>query len=196
MKKTWLLLLSVLAGGCTIINEKPPIPGPVIPENEAREKLREERVCVVPEAIADFETRCDMAYWLGLWVEADAMRWSQRKAAITALGNSLPDKLHKIVLSLPVDTPYQDRLRAQSWLSEVQVYLTEQMQTLVDTLVESPNTQLLEFESAISLMSRVNTQQAQTIENLKEELEAQRKKLEELLQIEATLMDKNRSSQQ
>ena len=64
------------------------------------------------------------------------------------------------------------------------------------TLVASPNDQMLEYESAISMLSKVNTQRAHSIESLKSELEAQRKKLEELLQIEATLMDKNRSTQQ
>lgn len=46
------------------------------------------------------------------------------------------------------------------------------------------------------VLNKVNAEQNESNEALQDELEAQRKKLEELLEIEATLMDKSRSSQQ
>ncbi|MEW9798085.1 hypothetical protein [Alteromonas sp. CYL-A6] len=139
---------------------------------------------------------CDARYWVALWVKADNTAWPERKRALSALGSTLSDKLHRIILSIPVDTPYQDRLRAQTLLNEVTSSLTPQAQRVATTLLAQPNQQMLEFESAITLLSRVNTRQANSIDVLKNELELQQKKLEELLQIEATLMDKSRSNQQ
>ncbi|RDV25231.1 hypothetical protein DXV75_11550 [Alteromonas aestuariivivens] len=192
---TVVLMLAILQGCKATQEQMPPAPAPVIQHVYSTEQ-KSPPLCIVPRDVESFVGQCDIGYWVRMWVEADAMRWPQRKALLAELGTSLPDTLKKIVLSLPTDTPYQDRLRAQNYLTEIQSVLNPQVIEAVNTLVSRPNTQLLEFESAITLLSRVNTQQAQSMENLREELEAQRKQIEELLQIEATLMDKNRSTQQ
>ena len=54
----------------------------------------------------------------------------------------------------------------------------------------------MELESAMSVLSKENAHNALALKALQKELDAQQRKLEELLQIEATLMDKSRSNQQ
>jgi hypothetical protein len=197
MKSMWLMVALTGLSGCaalTTTHEK----------NEAETNqpatpilsVLDDDVCVFNNTIEAVKENCELTYWVGLWVQADNTAWPLRKSQIAALGETPADKLHKILLSMPVDTPYQDRLRAKHWLDEITPVFTPQIQQAVATLVASPNNQMLEYESAISMLSKVNTQRALNIESLKSELEAQRKKLEELLQIEATLMDKNRSTQQ
>ncbi|MCW8091476.1 hypothetical protein [Alteromonas sp. ASW11-130] len=199
MRIIWCLCVVLLAG-CKLLpsppieNEKQ-IPSDVV-EVIQSEPIDTSEICLVEENVATFEHQCDLAYWASLWIKASEMSWPKRKDSINALGNSIGDKLAKIIFTLPASTPYQDRLRASHWLKEIQPKLSPDFARLVKPIVQAPNEQLLEYESAITLLSRVNTQQSQSIENLQKELEAQRKKVEELLQIEASLMDKNRSSQQ
>ena len=45
------------------------------------------------------------------------------------------------------------------------------------------------------ILNRVNTDKEKQLQMLEKELESQTKKMEELLKVEATLMDKNRSTQ-
>lgn len=197
MKSMWLMVALTSLSGCAALT-------PTHEKNEAEINQPEtpiisvldDDICVFNDTVEAVKENCELAYWVGMWVQADNTAWPLRKKTIVALGDSPADKLRKILLSMPVDTPYQDRLRAKHWLDEITPDFTPEIQQAVTTLVASPNDQMLEYESAISMLSKVNTQRAHSIESLKAELEAQQKKLEELLQIEATLMDKNRSTQQ
>ena len=197
MKTMWLMVALTGLSGCAALT--------TTHENDDADtnlsaspviSVLDDDVCVFNKTVESVKENCDLTYWVGLWIQADNTAWPLRKSQITSLGDAPADKLQKILLSMPVDTPYQDRLRAKHWLDEITPVFTPQVQQAVVTLVASPNDQMLEYESAISMLSKVNTQRALNIESLKAELEAQRKKLEELLQIEATLMDKNRSTQQ
>ena len=192
------LLVATLTG-CASLMENAPTPSPTTtptPEPVTEPEVSGNEICMVAETQEDMAHNCDLTHWISLWVDAGRMDWPARKAMMTSLSNNVEDTLHRILLSMPTDTPYQDRLRAQRLLKDLTGLLTPEARLIVDTVLTQPNTQLLEFESAISLLSRVNSRQASTIENLKAELQAQQKKVEELLQIEATLMDKNRSNQQ
>lgn len=192
------LLVATLTG-CASLMENAPTPSPTTtptPEPVTEPEVSGNEICMVAETQEDMAHNCDLTHWISLWVDAGRMDWPARKAMMTSLSSNVEDTLHRILLSMPTDTPYQDRLRAQRLLKDLTGLLTPEARLIVDTVLTQPNTQLLEFESAISLLSRVNSRQASTIENLKAELQAQQKKVEELLQIEATLMDKNRSNQQ
>lgn len=194
-------LLLATVSGCASLMEDAPTPSPTTtsvaePEPAPVPDVSEDEICMVARQHDEVEHNCDLAYWINLWVEADRTDWPERKKIMSGLSSRFGDTLHRILLSMPTDTPYQDRLRAQRLIKDIVPLLTPQARVVVRTLLAHPNEQLLEFESAISLLSRVNARQASTIDNLKEELEAQQKKVEELLQIEATLMDKNRSNQQ
>ena len=60
----------------------------------------------------------------------------------------------------------------------------------------SHNNQIMQLESAMVVLEQENTSRGEKVKALEIEAVNLRKKLEELLQIEATLMDKNRSTQQ
>ncbi|WP_338516889.1 hypothetical protein [Alteromonas gracilis] len=152
--------------------------------------------CFFEQPPASFEYNCDPAYWLSLWLTADATQWNKRKASIKDLGTSEFDRLQAYIYTLPNDTPYQDRLRAQLAVNDMLDKFTPTAQRVVSVIASQQNTLLMELESALVVLEKENTSRAQQLEALTGEADNLRTKLEELLQIEATLMDKNRSTQQ
>ena len=196
MKKMLVLSLVAVLTGCAGM-----IPQPVSePADTVAQPVTvihdSDDMCLVTEDTIEFEHQCDLIYWANMWIKAGATPWPQRKARIDELSDSLPDTIERVILSLPVDTPYQARLRSQHWITSIIDKLSPALQPLVKTMVDAPNNEMLELESALVILNKVNAEQAQSSEALQHELETQQKKLEELLEIEATLMDKNRSSQQ
>ncbi|OFC69438.1 hypothetical protein [Alteromonas confluentis] len=196
MRIKLLLPIVVLLGGCAAIegNQSAPVI-PVEDNSQTPQLVESDSLCLVDEDAANFEHQCDLLYWVNLWVQADNTRWPVRKQAIADLGEGIDDKIKKVILSLPTDTPYQSRLRAQHWLEEIVSELTPEMQAVVKTIVDAPNSEMLELESALVILNRVNTDKEKQIKMLEEDLEVQTKKMDELLKVEATLMDKNRSTQ-
>jgi hypothetical protein len=67
---------------------------------------------------------------------------------------------------------------------------------VVTVIAASHNNQIMQLESAMVVLEQENTSRGEKVKALEIEAVNLRKKLEELLQIEATLMDKNRSTQQ
>jgi len=108
--------------------------------------------------------------------------------------------IEKVLLSQGDDTPYRNRLRAQKWIEELQMLTDKSMTQVLDILIFQPSQQLLELESAITILSKVNGRQEKTIAaqeiqlvEKNEEIEKQRKQVEQLLDIEASMVNQNRS---
>ena len=104
--------------------------------------------------------------------------------------------MHAYILTLPNDTPYQDKLRAQLAVNDVLEGFKPVSRKAIDVIASEQNNLLMQFESALVVLEKENTSRGEKLIELQNELDGLRKKLEELLQIEATLMDKNRSTQQ
>ncbi|WP_051275221.1 hypothetical protein [Aestuariibacter salexigens] len=145
-------------------------------------------ICLVEPPVKAPEYNCDIQYWLLYWANADSIPWPERRTAISTLDESLDGQLRKILLSQPVSTPYQDRLRAQSWFDAIKSRLTQPAADVFTAIMAKPSQQLLELESALTVMSRINTQQAKSTAELKQ-------KLQQLMNIEAELVDAQREQQ-
>jgi len=156
----------------------------------------ERDLCLFDEAPQGFEHNCDAVYWLNTWISSANQPWLERKQALKALGDSAFDTLHAYILTLPTDTPYQDRLRAQLALDDIANKFTPTAQEVINVIAGSHNNQIMQLESAMVVLEQENTSRGEKVKALEIEAVNLRKKLEELLQIEATLMDKNRSTQQ
>jgi hypothetical protein len=152
--------------------------------------------CLFEQPPKGFLHNCDVKHWLGLWLNASEQPWSQRKQTLDTLTNSDYDRLYAYILTLINDTPYQDKLRAQLSFNKVAPRLIPQSQKIIDVIAGAQNNQLMQFESALVVLEKENTSRGEKLITLQNEIDSLRKKLEELLQIEATLMDKNRSTQQ
>ena len=191
-----LMLAIALTSACSVLSESKT--AEVTPQETPPTQLQvvKHNVCWFTHAPEGFPANCDVRFWVNLWLDADSTPWSERKEAIAQLGKTEEDKLRQFFLTLPTDTPYQDKLRAQLALDDITDQFTELSKTLLLTIAVKPNKQQMELESAMSVLSKENAHNALALKSLQKELDAQQRKLEELLQIEATLMDKSRSNQQ
>jgi len=152
--------------------------------------------CFYENPPEEFLYNCDAKHWIELWVNASDQPWTQRQQTLATLTNSDYDRLHAYILTLMNDTPYQNKLRAQLAFNEISPGFTEQSRKVIDVIAGAQNNQLMQFESALVVLEKENTSRGEKLITLQNEIDSLRKKLEELLQIEATLMDKNRSTQQ
>lgn len=140
---------------------------------------------------ADFDqsVMCESHYWLELWRSHVNIPWSERKILIAELGDTSTQRLQRFLLSQPLDTPYQARLRAQTDFQAVRPVLEPLFANLLEQLAYLPSQQLLEYESAITILSRVNTRQSLRIEEQAQKLLEQESKLIQLLRIEAEALE-------
>ncbi len=135
--------------------------------------------------------KCDLQAWLEYWVEINQLDWKVRKKRIASLSpntNSI-DRLKVILLSQAPDTPYQSRLRAQKYSAELVENDTYQLGQFIHFLVFLPAQRALELESAITTLSRMNTDKQQQIKAQQSTIDAQRIQLEKILQIEKSMID-------
>jgi hypothetical protein len=162
-------------------------------------------LCESERSVELFAEFCNVQTWGDFLIETDPLVWSQRNDLIKSLGNE-PTleprlRLQQVLLSQGPDTPYANRLRAQNWINNLQPDMDAKMQQLLKLMVYEPSQQILELESAITILTRLNTRQEKTIEELEEmlsirsqEIEKQRNQVEQLLKIEASMSEQKRSN--
>ena len=194
MRKSGLIVALLVLTGCQSLTRNNDNAGE--PEKVTPVAKIERGFCLFDEPPEGFEHNCDTTYWLNTWIAAANQPWLERKQVLKALTDSAFDTLHAYVLTLPTDTPYQDWLRAQLALDEIAGSFTPTAQEVINVIAASHNNQIMQLESAMVVLEQENTLRGEKLKALEKEAVNLRKKLEELLQIEATLMDKNRSTQQ
>lgn len=131
---------------------------------------------------------CKIEYWLRFWYEIEDIAWPERKKQIDALSEEDADVLKKVLLSQGKSTPFQDRLRAQGWTESILPKLSQQMRRFILVSLYSPSQDLLEMESALVTLSKINTHQSFNIEALQALLKKQQSQIDQLLNIEASII--------
>jgi uncharacterized coiled-coil protein SlyX len=195
MFKPMLLVVSVLVlSGCEVLQQKLQHKAPVLTSTGSY-------LCESESSVELFEEFCNVQAWSDFLIETDALTWTARNALIKSLSNAPKFKLQQILLSQGSDTPYANRLRAQNWITSLQPQMDEKMQQVLKLMVFEPSQQILELESAITILTRLNTRQEKTIEELEQtlsirskEMEKQRDQVEQLLKIEASMSKQKRSN--
>ncbi len=184
-----IILLSLSLSGCELVNRYKIVE--VQQESqEVSEKPSANGFCVVTEEDPLLDNNCDLSYWLSFWIDNNNRSWVQRKNAIAMLGDGTFDKFRKILLSQGKGTPFQDRLRAQTWLDELMPLVSPWMKSFLKVLVYQPSQEMLEFESALTILSRVNGNQSAELEEQLQQIREQQQQIEQLLKIEASMMEK------
>lgn len=139
---------------------------------------------------------CDFSAWMNFWVEHDTLSWPKRREMIEKLSDTPKDLMKKVLLSQRRGTPYQNRLRAQAWIDQLQPKLTNDSKEWLNLIVHHPSQQLLEFESALTILTRINTNQSKEIEAQQDTIKEQQQQIEQLLKIEASMMEKREGIKQ
>lgn len=187
MRCTNIILLSLLLAGCQLT------PKPITEVTEPELALPSE-----PETLQQPELET-VAETLAINNDAKTLQaWVQYRAAMLSRVNEERDALNaettqdevwqlkRTILQLHPDTPYLTRLR-------VQMQSAEQLAALPPSLVALLswdlvfNQKLLEAESAVSALTRLNAQQHDNIDRLQKTNKELQKKIDALTQIEAQL---------
>lgn len=194
MKIPVLVVGLLMLSGCSVLSS---ITGKMSGEEQMSQDtsgIDTAELCVVAPENASLEHNCDMAYWLNVWLVADETPWLERKQSLSLLDNSVHDTLLRYFLTLPNDTPYQERLGAQLSIDAMESKMTPAFVRIVRTVATQQNKQLMELESALSVLVKQNATLSNEMSALTTQLQEQQKKINALLKIETTLMDKSRSS--
>jgi hypothetical protein len=150
------------------------------------QKQQQQPMCVWENPLD--ENDCKIEYWLRFWSEIEDISWPERKQQIDALSAQDTDVMKKILLSQGKSTPYQDRLRAQGWVESILPKLSQHMRRFILVALYHPSQDLLELESALVTLSKINTQQAFKIEEQQILLKKQQSQIDQLLNIEASII--------
>jgi hypothetical protein len=200
MKFLSVTLLLLALSGCQMLTSHP-LSQKVSDTNDVNVPVN--LFCLYINPPVDDKYNCELSYWLHYWFAADPMSWEQRKAEIALLTDSAQDTLRKVLLSQGELTPYQNRLRSQVWTTNLIKDFDGGMQDLLTVMVYQPSQALLELESALVTLSKINSAQSTRIEEQQklvdeqhsqiqqqqELVDEQRSQLEQLLKIEASIMD-------
>lgn len=143
--------------------------------------------------------KCDLGPWLEYWVSVSQLDWPERKEIIAQLSPERDNvKTLKIILLSNVnDTPYQSRLRAQSYGELLLKSQSEVMANFIQYLILAPTQRKLELESAIATLSRINAEHNKNIDiqqaklsQQNERLQEQERQIDKLLQLEKSIVNK------
>lgn len=185
-----VLKLGIVGVLCTLFLSACKLPGDY--EVVKSPPVTNKGMCVFPEP-ADFKHNCQLSYWLNFWSENGAKPWPERQKMIQELGESKQATFIKVLLSLNPGTPYQSRLRAQNWATALLPKMTRKMAAYFRNTVLPTNQQLLELESAVTVLSRLNAEHNDKLERQQALIDAQRVKMEKLMKIEASMVPKRDS---
>ena len=195
MKQYAALSAALFMAGCTLTPDKDE--KPVIRTSQPSVESHDEARCIFTAPSLTLDTaKCELDFWLDYWVRVDKMSWPNRETLIEQLTDEPDQLMQKVILSQPVNTPYKARLRAQHWLEQVLPTLTEPNQQRLIAVVQKPSEHMLEFESAITLLSKVNNGQDKTIAAQEQQISELKAQLEALLNIESNLMNQEEETQQ
>ncbi|WP_333607085.1 hypothetical protein [Arsukibacterium sp.] len=186
MKKQLIVLISMLSiSGCQLLQSS----APVTVEPVINEQVAEVEVEIVEPEPASLALTDDAAT-LQAWVQYRALLLTERRSeGETLLAMDEPDpvaRLQRMMWQLHPDTPYLTRLRMQMQLPEQLNSLPANLAALLSWDLAF-NQKLLEAESAVSALTRLNAQQHDAIERLQKSNRELQKKIDALTQIEAQL---------
>ncbi len=185
--RLWLIVCgSLVLAGCQGV----PAPLPVLtkpkpePEKVVEVPLRAPEPVVPQLAIAD--DAMTLSAWQNFRTELLQMNSTQRDALSKSLPNTPIGNLQQLLLRLHPETSYAVRFKAQMQLGEQLTQLPPGLAALLRWDF-AYNQKLLESESAVKALGRLNGQQQDNLEKLQKQNADLLKKIDALTQIEAKL---------
>lgn len=195
--KTGLLLLTSLALlGCQLLPQPEPTLPQQVSDQPPEQPVQAEQVAPAVEtpALVVDETAQTLQAWVKYRADIVGRLNEERDALNAEATQDEVWQLKRTMLQLHPDTPYLNRLR-------IQMQLSEQLASLPTPLAELLswdlvfNQKLLEAESAVSALTRLNAQQHDNIERLQKINKELQKKIDALTQIEAQLNQPNQAQE-
>lgn len=187
MKNVVIVAMLALLWGCQLTPVTvPPVAEPIVePVSDSLPVIEEVELDPVVELALDDEAETLQA-WLDYkqQILADPEPERARLRALTEF--DAVARLQLALLSLHPDMPYVTRFRIQTQLAELVSGFPPRLAALFSWELTF-NQKLLEAESAVSAVTRLNAQQQDTIDRLQKTNRELQKKIDALTQIEAEL---------
>jgi hypothetical protein len=185
--KLWSVLAgSLLLAGC----QGGPVPLPVIikptPEPEKVVELPRKAPEPVKPALAISDDVASLTAWSEFRGELLKMTVKQRDNLSKNLQYGPVVSLQQLLIRIHPDNPYPVRFKAQTQLGEQLSLLPAGLAAML-RWDHAYNQKLLESESAVKALSRLNGQQQDNLERLQKQNADLQKKIDALTQIEAKL---------
>lgn len=187
MKAGLICVVLIALGGCQVLPPPVVTPAPPEPKLEAEPtpvQLPEPQQTQMPLRIAD-----DAATLQG-WVNYRAAMLNRINEERDLLNSDTQQDdvwlLKRTILQLHPETPYLTRLRVQMQSADQLASLPASLASLLSWDLTF-NQKLLEAESAVSALTRLNAQQHDNMERLQKTNKELQKKIDALTQIEAQL---------
>lgn len=193
MKQYAAICAALILSGCALTPENE---DKALPESIQSEIVPEDGDCVFQAVQYMDPARCELGFWLDYWAQIDQMTWPKRESLIEQLGDTPDQLLQKVILSQPVNTPYKARLRAQHWFEQLLPALSGMNQRRLAVIIHKPSEHMLEFESAVTLLSKMSNGRDKTIKAQENQISELKAQLEALLNIESNLMSQEEETQQ
>ena len=185
--KIWLsITTAVLLVGCQavkplnpVVKKPEPQPALVQPKEVEPEKPLKAELAIADDVLT-------LQAWRDFRAQLLPTTQDQRDALLRSLTSSAVTQLQTLLIRLHPESPYSVRFAAQSQLSD-------RLNTLPKGLADllrwdlAYNQKLLETESAVTALSRLNAQHQGRIERLNRQTKDLQKKIDALTQIEAKL---------
>jgi len=185
--KLWSVLAgSLLLAGCQGTPVSLPVVIKPVPEPEKVVELPRQVPEPVQPAMAISDDPSSLIAWSEFRSELLKMTAKQRENLSKNLQYGPVVALQQLLIRIHPDTPYPIRFKAQTQLGE-------QLNTLPAGLADmlrwdhAYNQKLLESESAVKALGRLNGQQQDNLERLQKQNSDLQKKIDALTQIEAKL---------
>ncbi|MBN8443900.1 MAG: hypothetical protein J0M22_00345 [Gammaproteobacteria bacterium] len=185
--KFWTLICgSLVLAGCQGI----PAPLPVLSKPKPEPEKVVEVPLRIPEPVAPQLAIADdtgtLSAWQNFRAELLQMNGSQRDTLSKTLPNTAVGALQQLLLKLHPETSYAVRFKAQMQLGEQLTKLPAGLAALL-RWDHAYNQKLLESESAVKALGRLNGQQQDNLDKLQKQNADLLKKIDALTQIEAKL---------
>ena len=187
MKAVFVSIALIMLNGCQLLPE-PAVPEPAAVPVAVSEPTTEP--VVEPQPEPPLLRIADDAKTLLAWVDYRASLLHNVAAEREQVNSSAQQDdvwlLKRTMLQLHPDTPYLTRLRLQMQAADQLTLLPPPLAALLSWDLAF-NQKLLEAESAVSALTRLNAQQHDNIERLQKTNKELQKKIDALTQIEAQL---------
>ncbi len=195
-----LLLVMLALNGCMLLPQFQQ-PAEIVPsEDLVVEEPDLQELCFSETCKGQLKEFCDLRIWTQYLIDNAEVQWPQRRQMIEEMTEEPVDMLKQVLLSQAPDTPYQYRLRAQNTITKLQGLVEPETSDALEVLFFEPSQKQLEFESAITILTRINTQQeyenqqlVKRIQELGVELSKQKEQLQKLLNIEVEMVEQETS---
>ncbi|MBU1620522.1 MAG: hypothetical protein KJ556_05950 [Gammaproteobacteria bacterium] len=185
--KIWLSLgLCLVLTACQAVKPVTPVVNKTIPKVEPAQTQLVQAPKPVKAELAIADDVLTLQAWRDFRAQLLLMPVAERDLLLKSFKTSPVTTLQTLLIKLHPDSPYAVRFAAQTQLNDK---LTALPRGLADLLRWdlAYNQKLLESESAVTALSRLNAQQQEQLDKLRKQSKDLQKKIDALTQIEAKL---------